>query len=124
MWTIFTSLVRLGGMQIVIALTAIVRNKVLALSLGVSGFGEFSQLVAIATTACVIVTFGLDLSLSRNIAAANSSAERQRLLAQANGINLVLSALGLLALPVIVAAPSTLGIVGIHPTPAAVAAAL
>ena len=91
MRTILVNLLRLGGMQLVIAATAIVRNKILALRLGPDGYGEFMQLALLVLTASTVAAFGLTLSLNRNVAAATSDEERQRLLAQANAVNLTLA---------------------------------
>lgn len=116
MRTILVNLLRLGGMQLVIAATAVVRNKVLALRLGPDGFGEFMQLALIVLTASTVAAFGLAMSLNRNVAAATTNEERQRLLAQANAVNLTLAGalvalLGTLAL----ARPAFLTTFGLEP---------
>ncbi len=122
---VLVNLIQLGGMQIAIALTAIVRNKVLALRLGAGGYGEFSQVALIALSASVVVAFGLALSLNRNVAAAHDRAERQLLLAQANGVNLLLTALfALVGVPLLLLRPGLLGLAGLEPTPAVVASVL
>ncbi len=114
MRTILVNLLRLGGMQLVIAATAIVRNKVLALRLGPDGFGEFMQLTLIVLTASTIAAFGLGMSLNRNVAAARSHEERQRLLAQANSVNVLLAALLVAALAVtLLGGPGLLELVGL-----------
>ena len=123
MRTILVNLLRLGGMQLVIAGTAIVRNKVLALRLGPDGFGEFMQLTLIVLSAAVIAAFGFGMSLNRNVAAAASDEERQRLLAQANAVNLTLAALILLVLlPAVLLRPQLLSVVGLTTEPAVVLA--
>jgi O-antigen/teichoic acid export membrane protein len=123
MRTILVNLLRLGGMQLVIASTAIVRNKVLALRLGPDGFSEFIQLSLIVLTASTIAVFGLGMSLNRNVAAATSDEERQRFLAQANAINLGLASLlvSMLAL-FAVFRPTLLTAVGLEPEPRVVVA--
>ena len=122
---VLVSLVQLGGMQLVIAGTAIARNKVLAYRLGADGFGEFSQIALIALSVSVLVTFGLSLSLNRNVAAAQSDEERQSLLGQANGVNLSLTALFVLVgLPLLLLDPGLLRLSGLEPTPAVLASLL
>ena len=116
MRAILVNLVQLGGMQIVIALTAIVRNKVLAVRLGTSGYGEFSQIALVAVSVSVLVAFGLSLSLNRNVAATPERAERQRLLSQANGVNLSLTALFvLIVIPTLLLRPAAVGLVELDP---------
>ncbi len=125
MWTIFVNLARLGGMQAVIALTALVRNKVVALKLGADGYGEFSQLLLVVTSATVIVGFGLELSLNRNIAGVTEHAERQRLLSQANAVNLTLSLVTLaIAAALILTEPGVFTGLGVSPSPPVLAASL
>lgn len=110
-------------MQLVIAGTAIVRNKVLALRLGPDGFGEFMQVTLIVLSAAVVAAFGFGMSLNRNVAAASSDEARQRLLAQANAVNLSLSALILLVLLLtLLVQPHVLGAVGLSAEPAVVLA--
>lgn len=123
MRTILVNLLRLGGMQLVIAATAIVRNKVLALRLGPDGFGEFMQLSLIVLSAAVVAAFGFGMSLNRNVAAAASDDERQRLLAQANTVNLTLAGLILLGLvPTVLLRPQVLGVFGLVAEPSVVLA--
>lgn len=122
---VLVSLVQLGGMQFVIALTAVARNKVLALRLGTDGFGEFSQLALLAIAASVLVAFGLGMSLNRNVAAAGSAEERQRLLSQSNGVVLAMAGgIGLLAFATIALRPELLRLVGLEPRSSVVAALL
>lgn len=123
MRNVLVNLIQLGGMQIVIALTAIVRNKVLAIRLGAGGYGEFSQIALVALSVSVVVAFGLSLSLNRNAAAAPDQAARQRLLSQANGVNLALTAAFLaVALPLLLLHPGVVAGVGLEPTRSVVAA--
>ena len=114
MQTIFANLLRLGGMQIVLGLTAIVRNKTLAVRLGVEGYGEFSQIVLLALSASAIAAFGLSLGLSRNVASTDDPDERQRLLSQANSVNILISVLGLcVAVPLIWTRPQMFAALGV-----------
>ena len=73
-------------MQIVVAATALVRNKVIAVRLGPSAFGEIAQLAAVVASVVAITAFGMQVSLSRNVARATTYAERQAYLASANGL--------------------------------------
>lgn len=117
MRAVLTNLLQLGGMQLVIAATAIVRNKVLAVRLGSDGLGEFMQLALVVLTLSVLAAFGFGMSLNRNAAAAPDDATRQRLLAQANAINLALSALlvGITGL-LLAWRPELIGLVGLEPS--------
>ncbi|MEJ2291391.1 MAG: hypothetical protein P8Y13_14800 [Deinococcales bacterium] len=125
MRSVLVSLIQLGGMQVVIALTAVVRNKVLAYRLGAEGYGEFSQVALIALSVSVVVAFGLALSLNRNVAAAADSEERQRLLSQANGVNLSLAAFfAVVGVPLVLLDPALVGAAGLEPTPMVVASLL
>jgi PST family polysaccharide transporter len=87
---IFASITQLAGMQMVIALTGIVRNKVLALRLGPENFGEFTQIVITVGMVYTLSSFGMGVGLSRNVAAANSFDERQKYLAAANFLVILL----------------------------------
>lgn len=120
---VLINVIQLGGMQFVIALTAVARNKVLALRLGTDGFGEFSQIALLGVAASVFVAFGLGMSLNRNVAAATSDEERQRLLSQSNGVVLLLAAsIAAIAAAVVGLRPDVLEFVGLEPRPAIVAA--
>lgn len=115
MRAVLTSLIQLGGMQFTIAFTALLRNKILAARLGTDGFGAYAQLALIAITISVLVAFGLEMSLTRNVAAAGTREKRQRLLAQANGVLLLLSLLAaVLSLVVLTQAPWVLTRVGLE----------
>ena len=120
---VLVNLVQLGGMQFVIALTAVARNKVLALRLGTDGFGEFSQIALLGVSASVLVAFGLGMSLNRNVAAAGTEEERQRLLSQSNGVVLLLAAaVASIAIALVALRPDLLSVVGLEPRPAILAA--
>jgi O-antigen/teichoic acid export membrane protein len=124
MRAVLVSLVQLGGMQAVIALSALIRNKVLAARLGTDGFGAYAQLALLAIAASVVVAFGLGMSLNRNVAATPDPTDRQRLLAQANGLTVVLSTVvALLGAGVLMLRPEALRIFGLEPRPAVIAAA-
>ena len=124
MRTLVVNLLRLGGMQAVIAGTAIVRNKVLALRLGEHGFGEFSQLALLALSIGVVVAFGFGMSLNRNVAAEPTAAGRQRLLAQANAVLLALAGvIALVVVPLLVWRGDLLGAAGLEASPAVLTAA-
>ena len=90
-------------MQVVLAATGVVRNKVVAFRLGPTAFGELAQIAAIISVASTLATFGMGVSLSRNAAKCRTFEERQEQLANANGIVLGLS------LVVVVAVSSLLG---------------
>jgi antigen flippase len=98
---IFSILSRYAVMQVVLAFTALVRNKVVALRLGPSAFGEISQIGAVVALVATLVSFGMGISLSRNVAKSQKLQDRQSHLANANGIVLTLS---------FVAVPVTLGL--------------
>lgn len=118
MRVILVTLTRLGAMQAVMALTSLVRIKVIALELGASGLGDFAQLFLLATTVAVVVSFGLDLGLNRNIASAPDQATKQTLLNQANTTNLTLSVLCLGSIfAVLLLRPGTTELLGVADTP-------
>lgn len=89
---IFSVLSQLAVMQVVLAATGIVRNKIVAYRLGPEAFGEIAQIAAVAGTVGALVSFGLGVGVSRNAAMATSADERRRLLASSNGIVLSLAA--------------------------------
>ncbi|HET9100635.1 MAG TPA: oligosaccharide flippase family protein [Acidobacteriaceae bacterium] len=85
------AMAQLGGLQIILAMSGLVRNKVAAIYLKTSGMGEWAQIMAIATTVFAIVQFGMIVGLSRNVAAATDRPDRQRQLSVANTLTLVLA---------------------------------
>lgn len=85
------AMAQLGGLQVILAVSGLVRNKVAAVYLKTSGMGEWAQILAIATTVFTIVQFGMVVGLSRNIAAAKDRQERQRQLSVANTLTIVLA---------------------------------
>jgi O-antigen/teichoic acid export membrane protein len=111
-------------MQIVLAATALVRNKVIALRLGPSAFGEIAQLGAVVASLVVFVSLGMQVSLSRNVARAGTHAERQAYLANANGLVLLLSVLVTGAALALLATGDLLTVVGLPVTRVVVIAAV
>ena len=86
MTKILGHLMQLAGLQLVLAVTGLVRNKIIAMRLGVEGVGQFTILFDLFTTIGVVVMFGLAVGLSRNVAATGDHEERQKNLANANFI--------------------------------------
>lgn len=118
------ALAQLGGMQMAVALSTLVRNKAMAVWLRPEGFGEFTQLAAIASAFHVVAQAGMAVGLSRNAAAAPTPLRRQRQLAAANTLTLLLAAASLsLLLPLLYspAARQLLPALGITPGPAQLA---
>jgi O-antigen/teichoic acid export membrane protein len=117
-WRILTALTQLGAMQLAVALGTLVRNKVMAVYLKPAGFGEFTQLMILAAPVYTVVQCGMAVGLSRNAAAAQTTAERQRRLATANFLTTALAlAILLVLIPVLLspAANGTLQALGIQP---------
>lgn len=108
-----------------IALTGVARNKVLALKLGAAGYGEFNQIALLSLTASTIAGLGLGLSLNRNIAAAQDHLTKQKMLSQADTVNVVLSGAILLSGTVLIGFfPDSLSAFGVYPSKAAVLATM
>ena len=103
-------------MQMVVAATALVRNKVIAVRLGPSAFGEIAQMAAVVASVVAITAFGMQVSLSRNVARATTKAERQAYLASANGLVLGLSLVATAALALFLVAGNLLTVVGLPVT--------
>jgi len=107
-------LIRLAGMQFVLAVAGIVRYKLLAVRLGADGLGEVQQIVVATGTITTLVSFGLAVGLNRNVAACPGREERQTLLASAN---FVVWALGIGAwivfAAVLIARPEAIGHLGV-----------
>ena len=118
-----TMLGQYAVMQIVVAATGLVRNKIIALRLGPAAFGELAQLGAVVATITALTTFGMQVSLSRNAARATTFAERQAFLANANGLVLSLSLLAMTGAFVLLMAGDLLTVVGLQATPDVVVAA-
>lgn len=85
---VLKAMMELGGLQVVLALTGLVRNKVAAVYLSTAGMGEWAQILNVATTAFIIVQFGMIIGLSRNVAAAKNETDRQRQLSVANTLTM------------------------------------
>jgi O-antigen/teichoic acid export membrane protein len=88
---IFSNLMQLAGLQLVLAITGLVRNKIIAVRLDVEGLSEFNILFAIFTLIGTVVIFGLGVGLSRNVAATSDHDERQNILGNANFITWALA---------------------------------
>lgn len=90
--TVLSAMTQLGGLQVILALTGLIRNKVAAVYLGTMGMGEWSQLQGVATTIFAVVQFGMIVGLSRNTAAVTSNESRQRQLSVANALTMSMAA--------------------------------
>lgn len=93
---ILLAMTQLGSLQIILALAGLVRNKVAAVYLNTSGMGEWSQVLGVATLVFTVVQFGMIVGLSRNVAAAKSTTERQRQLSVANTLTIALAFIAVL----------------------------
>ena len=114
---ILVAMVQLGGLQVILALSGLVRNKVAAVYLKTAGMGEWAQIQGVATTVFIIVQFGMIVGLSRNAAAAKSESDRQQQLSVANTLTMAMAFLALLvavAFFLIPARDGLLGALGIH----------
>ena len=112
-------------MQLVLALTAVVRNKVVAFRLGPAVFGEFSQIAAFMAVATTLVCFGMGVSLSRNAAKAPTLDGRREQLANANGIVLALTAVAVAAAAALLGGGLLLPAIGVaDQQPSRIAAAI
>lgn len=114
---IFLVLSQYAAMQAVVAVTGLVRNKVVAYRLGPSAFGEISQISIVAGAIATLVSFGMLVSLSRNVARIQTIEERQRHLANANGIIISLSTVTLAVLVVLLSTGVLLDLVGLTENP-------
>jgi O-antigen/teichoic acid export membrane protein len=94
---ILVAMTQLGGLQIILAGTGLVRNKVAAIYLKTTGIGEWSQILGVATTVFLIVQFGMIVALSRNAAAAQTDEDRQRQLSVANTLTTAVAFAAILA---------------------------
>lgn len=113
---ILVAMTQLGGLQIVLALSGLVRNKVAAIYLKTAGMGEWSQIQSVATTVFIIVQCGMIVGLSRNTAAAKTDRDRQRQLGVANTLTIAVAVVAMLAALAFSLAPfrgKLLGSVGI-----------
>lgn len=89
---------QLAGLQLVLAVTGLVRNAVISRRLGPEGLGEFNILYALFTTVGTLIIFGMAVGLSRNVAATQDQDERQNILANANFIIWALTVIATLIL--------------------------
>lgn len=85
---ILVAMSQLGSLQLILAGSGLVRNKIAALYLQTTGMGEWSQIQGVATTVFIIVQFGMIVGLSRNTAATKTSEGRQRELSVANTLTM------------------------------------
>ena len=110
---ILVAMTQLGGLQVILALTGLIRNKVAALYLKTAGMGEWSQIQGVATTVFIFVQFGMIVSLSRSTAAAKTEGDRQRQLSVANTLTTVLAFLSMVVAAVVfVVTPSNGRLIG------------
>lgn len=93
---ILVAMTQLGSLQLILAFSGLVRNKVAAVYLKTAGMGEWSQIQGVATTVFVIVQFGMIVGLSRNTAAATNREERQRELSVANSLMMTIACVTIL----------------------------
>jgi PST family polysaccharide transporter len=110
------AMTQLGGLQIVLVLTGLIRNKVAAVYLKTAGMGEWSQILIVVSTVYIIVQFGMTVGLSRNVAAAKNDEDRQRELAVANTLTTAVAIAAILAVLALAFTSSNdwlLGILGI-----------
>jgi O-antigen/teichoic acid export membrane protein len=108
-------LTHLGAAQVVLASTAVVRNKIVALRLGPSAFGEFSQLAMVMGVVFTVVSFGMGVALRRNVARATTAEERGRQLASANGMVLGLAAIAAATVAALLASGKLLRLAALEP---------
>jgi O-antigen/teichoic acid export membrane protein len=111
-----------GIMQAVLALTGMIRNKVVALRLGPEGFGEYAQIAAIVSLIVTVASFGMGVSLSRNAAKAKTHAERQKQVSNANAIVLLLAGVAGLGAATLLVSGHLLRLAGLAQTTAAMLA--
>lgn len=95
---ILAVLTQLGAMNAAVGLGGVVRNKIMAIYLKPSGFGEFTQIAAIATSIYVLVQFGMSVGLSRHAAAIREPKKRQEQLSVANSLTAGLALVSLVFL--------------------------
>ncbi|WP_242393332.1 oligosaccharide flippase family protein [Anaeromyxobacter oryzisoli] len=112
-----------AAMQLVLALTGVIRNKVVATRLGPAAFGEIAQIAAVIAVASTLVMFGMGVGLARNVAKHASLEERRAQLASANGLVLCLAAAAVALMLGLLASGRFLPLVGLARRPETVAAA-
>src|ERR1035438_6393363 len=115
---IVTAMTQLGGLQIVLVLTGLVRNKVAAVYLQTAGMGEWSQILNVVSTVYIIVQFGMIVGLSRNVAAAKNDEDRQRELSVANTLTTAVAVAAILVALALAFSSSNDGLLGILGIPA------
>ena len=121
---IFSILSQYAVMQVVLAFTGVIRNKVVAFRLGPTAFGEIAQIAAVTAVMVTLVTFGMGVSLSRNAAKCRTLEERQEQLSNANGMVLCFSCVAVLGSLLFLASGRLLTLVGLRQEPTMVLAAV
>jgi O-antigen/teichoic acid export membrane protein len=115
---------QLAVMQVVLAGSGLVRNKIVAYRLGPTAFGEISQIAAVVSVITTVVCFGMAVSLSRNAAKHTSLEARQSQLAAANAIVLALALVAVVASVALLASGRLLPLAGLASSAAAMGATL
>jgi PST family polysaccharide transporter len=110
-----TMLGQYAVMQGVVAAAGLIRNKVVAVRLGPSAFGEIAQLTSVVASVATIVSFGMQVSVSRNVARADTHEERRAYLANANGLVLSLSLIATVIMFWLLTTGSLLSLIGLAP---------
>jgi O-antigen/teichoic acid export membrane protein len=82
--SIFQNISYLSSVQLVLALTGILRNKILAVKLSEDGFGAFNQVLLFTSLLSTLICLGMNVSLTRNMAVEKSKERQQELLNNAN----------------------------------------
>lgn len=119
---ILSVLSQFAGMQVVLAASGIVRNKIVAYRLGPAGFGEIVQITAFAETVGTLVVFGMAVAIRRSAARASGLEERRLQLSAANAVVLTLSGIACAVGIVLLTTGHLLPMIGLVSTSAAVAA--
>jgi O-antigen/teichoic acid export membrane protein len=80
-----------AGLQVLLALASLVRNKVTAINLGPAGYGEFAQLMNVNALLVAGASLGLGVALGRNLAVTDDRAIRRATLGTALTVTTVVS---------------------------------
>src|SRR3990172_8499020 len=121
---IFSILSQYALMQVILAATGLVRNKVVAYRLGPTAFGELTQIGTVLSVVGSGVCFGVGVSLSRNVAVARSQEERGDHFLNANAIVLALSAVAVVSSLALLATGDLLRLAALKDDPVTVFTAL
>lgn len=93
-----------AGLQLLLALASLVRNKVTAVSLGPAKFGEFAQLVNVSGLLVAAAGLGMGVALGRNVAVTNDLQVRRANLGTALTLTAIVSiAVSIVALTTVLA---------------------